>query len=1332
MDIRDLTDFFGGSIFSEEYRGDFAVIENFLLQLEPDADHRSAEEQAWFTIVRGIFAILKGNMSEAYCFLDKMAHIPGLHPRWQFRHGLYMSLWHSLRRYPRVIRFSPELGGAASALRNKEWKPHNHINDALACSQHLANKISLLEQHEALVLTFLWSTSVGLWTAAYPQHPRYPNGPRGLTSETIKASFAQRLNGIIIIRNSALHVGMPEIAGFMEMMQLELTRAAGLPEVPTLLRCLQSQYESAGNKHQLAMTKMMEADDILSPPFSSPLVLNLIIRETFDVGSSANSWEVTEMGLELCESEQANRLYTDAFELFKANKSPRGCAAVLLRQACVEHALVLKENISAEERHRRLDAAESKFEQAYRAFKFDEGHRKIIEGHQILLRITRNHEDEDRKIEDDAAKIGQWGLLVQNEQISWFVGMMILGFGRKQMLKYNRNEIAYRCFRCVRECFRHLEYRFGVMQALQWEVYTLMAIHDHATAKDTSELLNKEFGTCLDDFDKIAAATADQDREINVAPLKNVMILNYSYLISEVYYRTEEEQRVKDWNAKMTRLRDRNIPENIIIHTQQFQPKIAARLGPEGMVKRFNLSQKCMSDWNLAHMNYKKEAKALEFDKANVHLRKFLAEYEPLSSSCFAGPILAAVQLGEIDKAREMLTRVSDEELFDDSGDVTGDISRLYNPAGAKAALGICWLARDWSRGCRVIKQIKKASPTFFDEAGPEHYERFWSRLATAGIILEQHGQLYESYSYLIKGAKLLESYRLQIANLQLRRYSFDSPAIEEMFPALARLCILAHKRSLPLGVLGAFPDNEHKHATSWKEHALLFLEQGRARTLLDVFETQVNENRTHSGRSISSKDHLHRRRRELGALMQRSNEKKAELQALEEQLKDDDGELLNLHAWVPPMLHASINLKDLYRAIEDDGLVVETIFTTCGFSLFGITAHGIEFCQQYKQEAVERNRLTMEVMKHMKNYKPPEEVLFQEMQMKLCRQETKMELSSQGAEKELNDSLQAISDMLLLPLADLIRKKKHLIFALSGRLVSFPFAALPFDGKPLILQKSVSITPSLSLLFHLSQGAAKSRKRPSVSTIAKRMGKTRMTESMPEPLLPMSGIEAVSIAKTFGKTALNGADIDIERFRAIQEESDIIHIAAHGEFDTDSPALSFISLKQRLRVLDILQHHRGHSQLSASLIVFAACLSGFGEVASGNDVLGFSHAVLETGCSAFLGSLWKVNDIASMLLMTQFYRLLHHNDKGASVAALFQKAQVALYEMGPEQRVEAISSILHEFPAEELDDKKATQFVRGARRRLEDAAKAVRDLDFQHPVFYASFVLVGFGSLVF
>ena len=182
----------------------------------------------------------------------------------------------------------------------------------------------------------------------------------------------------------------------------------------------------------------------------------------------------------------------------------------------------------------------------------------------------------------------------------------------------------------------------------------------------------------------------------------------------------------------------------------------------------------------------------------------------------------------------------------------------------------------------------------------------------------------------------------------------------------------------------------------------------------------------------------------------------------------------------VVPMLEASINLKDLYRAIGDDGLVVEAVFTTCGLTLFGISADGIEFCQEYKQETGQEpiDNGGHEAYENYKTMKDPssqvtDKLCSEETIMELSSQKTEMKLSSQDTGKELTDSLQAISDMLLLPLAALIRKKKHLIFALSGNLMSFPFAALPLDGKPLFCKKLLSITPSLSLLFHLSQGAA-------------------------------------------------------------------------------------------------------------------------------------------------------------------------------------------------------------------------------------------------------------------
>ena len=48
------------------------------------------------------------------------------------------------------------------------------------------------------------------------------------------------------------------------------------------------------------------------------------------------------------------------------------------------------------------------------------------------------------------------------------------------------------------------------------------------------------------------------------------------------------------------------------------------------------------------------------------------------------------------------------------------------------------------------------------------------------------------------------------------------------------------------------------------------------------------------------------------------------------------------------------------------------------------------------------------------------------------------------------------------------------------------------------------------------------------------------------------------------------------------------------------------------------------------ALVVFAACLSGMGQGTLGSDILGFAHAVLGTGCAAYLGALWNVDDRAS------------------------------------------------------------------------------------------------------
>ena len=155
-------------------------------------------------------------------------------------------------------------------------------------------------------------------------------------------------------------------------------------------------------------------------------------------------------------------------------------------------------------------------------------------------------------------------------------------------------------------------------------------------------------------------------------------------------------------------------------------------------------------------------------------------------------------------------------------------------------------------------------------------------------------------------------------------------------------------------------------------------------------------------------------------------------------------------------------------------------------------------------------------------------------------------------------------------------------------------------------------------------------------------------------------------------------------------------------------------------------------SQHTASLIVFAACLSGIGLGTQGNDVLGFTHTVLEGGCSAYLGALWKVDDRASMLLMCVFYRLLRE-ESGLSVARLWQEAQKVLFGMDRNGGKKLIGGLVEGLEAAEKEGRRPEVFVKKWREQLRKVELALEDgaLDFTHPFFVGPFLVVGFGGIV-
>jgi len=76
-------------------------------------------------------------------------------------------------------------------------------------------------------------------------------------------------------------------------------------------------------------------------------------------------------------------------------------------------------------------------------------------------------------------------------------------------------------------------------------------------------------------------------------------------------------------------------------------------------------------------------------------------------------------------------------------------------------------------------------------------------------------------------------------------------------------------------------------------------------------------------------------------------------------------------------------------------------------------------------------------------------------------------------------------------------------------------------------------------------------------------------------------------------------------------------------------------------------------------LVVLSACETGLGQIAGGEGALGLQRAFQVAGARSVVSSLWKVDDEATRLLMSEFYQNLWQ--KRLPPLAAFRQAQIAL-----------------------------------------------------------------------
>lgn len=275
----------------------------------------------------------------------------------------------------------------------------------------------------------------------------------------------------------------------------------------------------------------------------------------------------------------------------------------------------------------------------------------------------------------------------------------------------------------------------------------------------------------------------------------------------------------------------------------------------------------------------------------------------------------------------------------------------------------------------------------------------------------------------------------------------------------------------------------------------------------------------------------------------------------------------------------------------------------------------------------------------------------------------------------------------------------KKLIVAADGRLHHFPVGALPMpaaaNDEPILLTNEVVYVPSATALkllrmerkadamperdllvfadpvFSKSDERVANRGSSADGTLAAVLSTFRNIESLSSlSRLPASDEEARSISAIVGASrtkVLSGFAANRDGvLKGEVENFKVVHFATHGLINEKRPELSGILLSVFDREGNELDGGFVRMQdifglrLNSDLVVLSACNTGIGKEVKGEGVMSINSAFLQAGARSVVSSFWKVDDVATKELMTEFYRGLA--DNGLSPTAALRQAQIRTF----------------------------------------------------------------------
>ncbi len=180
--------------------------------------------------------------------------------------------------------------------------------------------------------------------------------------------------------------------------------------------------------------------------------------------------------------------------------------------------------------------------------------------------------------------------------------------------------------------------------------------------------------------------------------------------------------------------------------------------------------------------------------------------------------------------------------------------------------------------------------------------------------------------------------------------------------------------------------------------------------------------------------------------------------------------------------------------------------------------------------------------------------------------------------------------------------------------------------------------------------------------------------------------------------------------------EPHAFHFAGHALFDPSAPFTSHLCLPGgfALAFPEII----GLPFNCTSLVVLSACETGLSDaLRRSEEVIGFPAAFLGAGVRSVLSSRWRVDDLATALLMDEFYGKLLRADQPVTVPGALAASQRWLRGASREDlslRVQGIADRVPYHPG----------LVEDAHHRIDRLPPS--DAPFRHPFYWAGFYATG------